>query len=100
VPGYVYILASRPRGTLYIGVTSDLIRRVHEHRSKAVPGFTKKYGVHRLVYFETFGDIESAILREKQMKEWKRAWKIKLLEAENPFWEDLYPALAAESVVR
>ncbi len=97
---YVYILASRPQGTLYIGVTNDLIRRVHEHRTKAVRGFTRKYAVHRLVYFETFDDIEAAALREKQMKEWKRTWKIRLLESQNPRWEDLYPSLASESVVR
>lgn len=97
---YVYILASRPRGTLYIGVTNDLIRRVYEHRTDSVSGFTKKYSVHRLVYFEAHDSIEAAITREKQMKEWKRAWKIEVLEKENPRWEDLYPALAASSGAR
>lgn len=97
---YVYILASKPQGTLYIGVTRDLIRRAREHKTEAVPGFTKKYSVHQLVYFEAHDSIEAAITREKQMKEWKRAWKIELLEKENPRWEDLYPALAANSGAR
>lgn len=79
---YVYILASKPSGTLYIGVTNDLIRRVHEHKDGNVPGFTKTYGVHRLVYFEVHDDIEAAIVHEKQMKEWRRAWKIKRIEAD------------------
>jgi len=92
---YVYILASKPQGTLYIGVTKDLVRRTHEHRTDAVAGFTKKYAVHRLVYFEAHDSIEAAITREKQMKEWKRVWKIELLEKENPRWEDLYPAIAS-----
>jgi putative endonuclease len=92
---YVYLLASQPRGTLYIGVTNDLVRRVHEHKTASVPGFTKDYGVDRLVYFEIFDDIETAIMREKRMKEWQRAWKIKLIEKENPNWDDLYPGLAA-----
>ena len=82
---YVYILASRIGGTLYIGVTNDLIRRAYEHRSKAVPGFTKKYGVTRLVYFEQFGDIEFAIRREKRLKKWPRSWKIRLIEEANAF---------------
>ena len=90
----VYILASRIGGTLYIGVTSDLIRRVHEHRTKALKGFTSRYGVARLVYFEMFGDVEQAILREKQLKKWERAWKIRLVEEKNPNWIDLYPAIA------
>ncbi|MCC7260122.1 MAG: GIY-YIG nuclease family protein [Alphaproteobacteria bacterium] len=93
---YVYILASKPHGTLYIGVTSDLIRRIYEHRTDAVDGFTRKYAVHRLVYFEMGNDIESAILREKQLKNWHRDWKINLIERDNPQWDDLYPALIGE----
>jgi putative endonuclease len=91
---FVYILASRPRGTLYVGVTCDLVRRVHEHRIKAVPGFTAKYGIDRLVYFEVFEDPENAIVREKQLKGWNRAWKLRLIETHNPSWSDLYPALS------
>jgi putative endonuclease len=91
---WVYILASQIGGTLYIGVTNDLVRRVYEHKSKEVPGFTKKYGVARLVYFEQFTDIEHAIRREKRLKKWKREWKIRLIEAANRDWHDLYPAIA------
>ncbi|MEJ0011859.1 MAG: GIY-YIG nuclease family protein [Bauldia sp.] len=91
---YVYILASGVGGTLYIGVTNDLARRVHEHRTKAVKGFTSRYGVGRLVYFEIFGDVEQAILREKLLKTWKRDWKIRLIEERNPDWADLYPEIA------
>jgi putative endonuclease len=91
---YVYILASRIGGTLYIGVTNDLIRRVYEHRTGAVSGFTSEYGVYRLVYFEQFSDIENAIRREKRLKKWNRAWKIRLIEGVNPNWDDLYPTLA------
>lgn len=87
---YVYILASKKNGVLYIGVTGDLIKRVWEHKNNLVQGFTKRYFVHRLVYFEATTDIESAILRETQLKKWNRAWKIELLEKENPNWEDLY----------
>lgn len=85
----VYILASRRNGTLYIGVTSDLLRRVDQHRAKAVPGFTQRYDVGRLVYFERYGEISEAIAREKQLKGWNRAWKIKLIEQSNPEWHDL-----------
>ena len=81
-------------GTLYIGVTNDLIRRVHEHKSKAAEGYTRKYDVDRLVYFETFDDIENAIRREKRLKKWNRAWKIRLIEETNPNWADLYPSIA------
>jgi len=88
---FVYILASRRRGTLYIGMTNDLIRRVYEHRTNAVPGFTKRYGVHRLVYFEEYSDIENALNREKQLKRWNRKWKVALVEGWNPDWVDLYP---------
>jgi putative endonuclease len=91
---YVYILASRIGGTLYIGVTNDLIRRVAEHKAKAAEGFTKKYDVDRLVYFECFDDIEQAIHREKRLKKWSRAWKVQLIEEKNPNWSDLYPEIA------
>jgi putative endonuclease len=91
---YVYILASGIGGTLYIGVTNDLIRRVAEHRLKMVKGFTKKYEVDRLVYFEQFDDIENAIKREKQLKKWNRVWKIRLIEQLNSNWDDLYSSIA------
>src|ERR1043165_5270461 len=92
---WVYILASRIGGTLYIGVTNDLVRRVFEHKSKFVRGFTKKYDVSRLVYFEQYDDIQVAIQREKQLKKWNRAWKARLIEEKNPNWDDLYPGIAA-----
>ena len=85
----VYFLASKPNGTLYVGVTSDLARRVWEHRSGAVEGFTSRYGVHRLVYYELYENMEQAILREKRIKKWNRAWKIGLIETDNPEWRDL-----------
>jgi putative endonuclease len=91
---YVYILASRIGGTLYIGVTNDLVRRVAEHRLKLLESFTKKYEVVRLIYFEQFDDAENAIRREKRLKKWNRAWKIRLIEEFNPNWDDLYPAIA------
>lgn len=87
---YVYILASRKNGTLYIGVTNNLFLRVWQHRHEGGSLFTTKYGVERLVWFESFGDINQAITREKQMKAWKRDWKIALIEKQNPDWEDLY----------
>jgi putative endonuclease len=87
---FVYILASKRNGTLYIGVTSDLIKRIFEHKNGLVEGFTKEYGVHDLVYFEEASNAESAITREKQMKKWNRAWKMRLIEEKNPGWEDLY----------
>ncbi|WP_150524192.1 GIY-YIG nuclease family protein [Roseibium sediminis] len=90
---YIYILASRQRGTLYVGVTNDLARRVHEHREKQADGFTRQHGVTRLVYYETFGSPEEAIAREKRLKRWNRAWKIQAIEAFNPDWEDLYEDL-------
>lgn len=90
----VYILASRIGGTLYIGVTNDLIRRVAEHRLKVAESFTKKYEVGRLVYFEQFDDAENAIKREKRLKKWNRALKIRLIEEFNPSWDDLYPGIA------
>jgi len=91
---YVYILASKVGGTLYIGVTNDLIRRVAEHRLKVMEGFTEKYDVVTLVYFEQFDDPENAIRREKRLKKWNRAWKIRLIEENNPNWDDLYPGIA------
>ncbi|MFH0771848.1 MAG: GIY-YIG nuclease family protein [Candidatus Omnitrophota bacterium] len=87
---YVYILASRRNGTLYIGMTSDLIKRVCEHKDKSVKGFTSKYGIDKLVYFEEFSDPENAIKREKRLKNWKRKWKLDLIEKNNPGWKDLY----------
>jgi len=92
---WVYILASRIGGTLYIGVTNDLVRRVGEHRLELTKGFTKKYDVHKLVYFEQFDDIENAISREKRLKKWNRAWRIRLIEELNPNWDDLYPSIAS-----
>ncbi|MBN2106856.1 MAG: GIY-YIG nuclease family protein [Deltaproteobacteria bacterium] len=89
----VYILASRRNGTLYTGVTSDLIKRVWQHKNDAVEGFTKRYGVHILVWYETHETIMSAIEREKAIKEWKRKWKLKLIEGFNPEWKDLYSDL-------
>ena len=91
---YVDILASKIGGTLYIGVTNDLIRRVAEHKSKLIESFTEKYDVARLVYFEQFDDPENAIKREKRLKKWNRAWKIRLIEKSNPNWDDLYPGIA------
>jgi len=86
----VYILASQRNGTLYVGVTSNLVKRTWEHKSDFVESFTKKYGVHILVYYEPHADIASAITREKQIKKWNRAWKIELIEAGNPEWRDLW----------
>jgi putative endonuclease len=91
---YVYMLASKPYGTLYVGVTSDLVGRVSQHRSKAVPGYTALYGVDRLVWFEGHDAVDEAIRREKRIKEWKRDWKINLIERNNPHWIDLYPTLS------
>jgi putative endonuclease len=96
----VYILASKPYGTLYIGVTGDLITRITQHRSSEVPGFTKRYGVKTLVWFEYFGEIDSAIQREKTMKKWPRDWKTNLIERENPHWLNLYPNLIGVSTLR
>ncbi len=90
---YVYILASKRNGTLYIGVTSDLLKRIYEHKNDLVDGFTKEYRVHRLVYYEETDDANSAILREKQMKKWNRQWKMELIEKFNPEWKDLYKDL-------
>ena len=87
---YIYILANRKRGTLYIGVTNDLVRRTHEHREGAADGFTKRYGIKQLMHFETFDDITSAIEREKSLKRWHRPWKFALIEKDNPEWRDLF----------
>jgi putative endonuclease len=91
--GYVYILTNRPNGILYVGVTNDLVRRVFEHRSGFVEGFTKRYGLKRLVYFERFDDIRDAIQREHNIKHWSRAWKVRTIVAANPEWNDLYPTI-------
>ena len=92
----VYILASRRNGTLYIGVTSDLLQRVALHKQDLIEGFTKKYRVHRLVYYETHPTMAAAIRREKQLKEWRRAWKIRLVESMNPEWIDLFEEASGE----
>jgi putative endonuclease len=92
---YVYLLASKPYGTLYIGTTSDLPRRVWEHKQKLVLGFTRRYGVDRLVWFEIHQSAADALRREKRLKEWKRDWKINLIERDNPHWIDLYASLLA-----
>lgn len=86
---YVYILASKKNGTLYTGITNNIYRRVHEHKKGLIPGFTKNYKVHRLVHVESYQNINDALLREKQMKKWKRQWKIKRIEEHNPDWKDL-----------
>ena len=86
----VYILASKRNGTLYIGVTSDLVKRIWQHRNHFVDGFTQRYSVDRLVYFELYEDMEQAILREKRLKKWNREWKLRLIEKENPMWRDLW----------
>ena len=85
----VYILSSAPYGTLYVGMTSDLTARLWQHRNSALPGFTGRYAIHRLVHYELFGEMEPAILREKQLKRWHRQWKINLIESGNPHWTDL-----------
>jgi len=92
---YVYLLASRRKGTLYVGVTNDLSKRVWQHKQDLVEGFTKKYGVKSLVWFEQTESIESAIVREKQIKKWNRDWKVELIEKTNPQWRDLYEEIAA-----
>ncbi|MBR0952307.1 GIY-YIG nuclease family protein [Bradyrhizobium canariense] len=90
---YVYILASRRDGAIYVGVTNALTRRVYEHQIKAVPGFTAKYNITRLVWFKAYDDPVSAIMREKELKKWKRAWKIQLIEKDNPKWDDRYESI-------
>ena len=86
----VYILASKRNGTLYIGVTSDLVKRIWEHKNDMVEGFTRRYNVHRLVWYELHDSMQSAIIREKRLKDWKRKWKLELIERANPNWQDLY----------
>jgi putative endonuclease len=90
---YVYLLASRKQGTLYLGVTRDLVHRIYQHREKLTPGFTSRYDVRRLVWFEVYDDPINAIEREKEIKKWRRSWKIALIEKDNPEWKDLYPEI-------
>ncbi len=92
---YVYILASRRYGTLYVGVTNSLVRRIAEHKAKEAAGFTKRYGVDQLVWWRAYAEVTEAIHFEKQLKRWRRDWKINLIENENPHWGDLYPAMMA-----
>ncbi len=92
---YVYLLASKKYGTLYIGVTNNIVRRIHEHKSKVVAGFSKRYSVDRLVWFEIYDDPVTAIEREKELKKWRREWKVRLIEEQNPQWIDLYPQIAS-----
>jgi putative endonuclease len=94
VPYYVYLLANERNGTLYLGVTKDLVRRVYQHKTKVTPGFTSRYNVGRLTWFECYDDITTAITREKEIKKWKRAWKIRLVEETNPQWRNLYDEIA------
>ena len=91
---FVYMLASQRNGTLYVGVTNDLVKRVWEHKNDFVEGFTRTYAVHRLVWFESTPDVALAIQREKQIKKWRRAWKLEMIERENPDWRDLYETIA------
>ena len=91
--GFVYIMANRKNGAIYLGVTSDLVKRVWEHREGVIGGFTKRYGCKLLVWFEVYDDLQEARLRELRMKEWNRAWKIRLIEERNLDWDDLYPTL-------
>ncbi|OIO52585.1 excinuclease ABC subunit C [Candidatus Uhrbacteria bacterium CG_4_10_14_0_8_um_filter_58_22] len=92
---YVYILASQRNGTLYVGVTSNLIRRIHEHRSSVIAGFTRDYRVKKLVWFESTNDVREALELEKRLKRWKRRWKLELIEANNPEWKDLFQEWSA-----
>jgi putative endonuclease len=91
--GFVYIMANRKNGTIYIGLTSDLVGRVYQHREGLVPGFTKRYGCKLLVWYEAHDDLQDARVREMQLKEWKRSWKIRLIEEKNLEWDDLYPTV-------
>jgi putative endonuclease len=90
---YVYILASRRDGAIYVGITNDIVRRTYEHRTKTIQGFTSKYNITRLVWFEIYDDPISAISREKELKKWKRSWKVQLIEVKNPQWDDLYESI-------
>ncbi len=92
---YVYLLATRKHGTLYVGVTNDLLRRVYQHKTHAAPGFTSCYNIHQLVWFESYDDPQNAIAREKEIKKWRRDWKINLVERSNPEWIDLYASLTS-----
>jgi len=92
--GYVYMLTNKKSGTLYIGVTSDLVKRIYEHKTKPIDGFTKRYNLDKLVYYEIHNSIREAIVREKQLKNWHRQWKINLIEEHNPDWDDLYAAIS------
>ncbi|MEO0560438.1 MAG: GIY-YIG nuclease family protein, partial [Bacteroidota bacterium] len=94
-PGFVYLLASRPNGTLYLGVTSDLVRRAGEHRTGVIDGFSSMYGIRQLVWFERHEDIQDAIVREKRLKKWNRAWKLRLVRESNPTWRDLWDELTS-----
>ena len=94
MPYYVYLLASRKNGTLYLGVTRDLVRRTYQHKMKLTPGFTARYGVNRLVWYEVFDDPTNAIVREKELKKWRRDWKIRLIEDMNSEWRDLYDEIS------
>ena len=91
---YVYLLASKKYGTLYVGVTNDIVRRIYEHKTKVTPGFTSRYDVGKLVWVEIHDDAVTAIAREKELKKWRRDWKIRLIEEHNPNWDDLYPGIA------
>ena len=91
---YVYLLASKEHGTLYLGVTNDIVRRVYQHRTKSAGGFTARYDVGKLVWFEIYDDAITAITREKELKKWRRDWKIRLIEEQNPEWVDLYPGIS------
>ena len=90
---YIYILASQKNGTIYTGVTNNLLNRINQHKTKVIKGFTEKYNINQLVYYEVFHDINAALIREKQLKTWKREWKLNLIEGFNPNWRDLYEAL-------
>lgn len=92
---FVYVMTNQPFGTLYMGVTNDLARRVYEHKEKLIEGFTKRYGLDKLVYYEVHEEIENALRREKQMKEWKRNWKLRQIMEQNPEWNDLYELIVA-----
>jgi putative endonuclease len=91
---YVYLLASKKHGMLYLGVTNDIVRRTHQHRTDAAKGFTSRYGIHKLVWFEIYDDALTAIAREKELKKWRRDWKIRLIEEQNPAWDDLFPGIS------
>ena len=94
---YVYIVTNKPRGTLYTGMTNELVRRTYEHRNGLIDGFAKKYNLNKLVYFEVFNLVEDTIIREKRLKKWNRQWKIELIEKSNPEWDDLYEKLVEKN---